>query len=158
MILLKSLNTLLMETQYMEKNTGFTLIELIIVIVILGILGALIVPRFASFDTQARLASINALQGAVWSAASIAHAQAVIDNQTGATGSVTIEGQAVALVNGYPSAVGIENAVSNMSGFTYDPATGIFNFANNRDNCFLTYTESAAANTIPRIEPTTTGC
>jgi MSHA pilin protein MshA len=143
----------------MRKQKGFTMIELIIVIVILGILGALIIPRFASFDTQARLTSIRALQGAVWSAASIAHSQALINNQTGATGTVTLEGQAVNLVYGYPAtaAGGIDVAVSTMNGFSY--AAGIFNFAPTaRTNCTVAYAQPAAVNTLPTITSTTTGC
>jgi len=143
----------------MEKQKGFTMIELIIVIVILGILGALIIPRFASFDTQARLSAIRSLQGAVWSAASIAHSQAIIDNQTGATGTVTLEGQTIKLVNGYPATTtgGIDVAVSTMSGFSY--ASGIFNFAPTaRANCTVAYAQPTAANTLPSISSTTTGC
>ena len=143
----------------MEKQKGFTMIELIIVIVILGILGALVVPRFASFDTQARLSSVRSLQGALWSAASIAHAQAIIDGQTGATGTVTLEGQAISLVYGYPAtaAGGVDVAVSTMTGFSY--AAGVFDFAPTaRANCKVTYAQPAAANTIPTITTTTTGC
>lgn len=143
----------------MKKQQGFTMIELIIVIVILGILGALIVPRFASFDSQARLSSIRSLQGALWSAASIAHSQALIDNQTGATGTITLEGQSINMVYGYPAtaAGGIDVAVSTMTGFTY--AGGVFNFSPTaRTNCTVTYAQPTAANTLPSITSTTTGC
>ena len=143
----------------MKKQQGFTMIELIIVIVILGILGALVVPRFASFDSQARLSSIRSLQGALWSAASIAHSQALIDNQTGATGTITLEGQSINMVYGYPAtaAGGIDVAVSTMTGFAY--AGGVFNFSPTaRTNCTVTYAQPTAANTLPSITSTTTGC
>ena len=53
---------------------GFTLIELVVVVTILGILAAFAVPRFASLEGQARLASTQALAGSVRSGASLAHA------------------------------------------------------------------------------------
>jgi len=136
----------------MEKRKGFTMIELIIVIVILGILGALIIPRFAAFDSQARLSAITALQGAVWTASSIAHAQAVISSQTGATGTITLEGQTINLVYGYPTTAtgGIDAAVSTMNGFAY--AGGVFNFSPTaRANCTVTYAQPTGSGLLPSI-------
>jgi MSHA pilin protein MshA len=101
------------------KARGFTLIELVVVITILGILAAFAIPKFISLDTQARVATVNGLVGTVKSAAALARS---LGQATGNPASVTMEGSAVAMVNNYPDSVagGIPNAINVASGdFSY---------------------------------------
>jgi MSHA pilin protein MshA len=140
----------------MRNEKGFTLIELVVVIVILGILAAVAVPKFVDMQIDARKSSLKGLLGTVKSASSLAHAQALVQGQTGATGSVTMEGSAVALDFGYPDLDGIAAAV-NIDGFTYVAATGIFTLTGGT-NCTVTYEAAEDATTPPVITDTVATC
>lgn len=58
----------------MSKQAGFTLIELVLVIVILGIMAAMALPRFADVENSARRGAFQGAVGAMASAVSIAKA------------------------------------------------------------------------------------
>lgn len=108
-----------------KQQSGFTLIELIMVIVVLGILAAFALPKFADLSSDAKKASLNGLAGSLKSAAGIARSAQLADG--GALGaSVTLDGSSVAMVNGYPQAVagGISLAVGIVDTSDYTPSGG----------------------------------
>jgi MSHA pilin protein MshA len=150
---------------------GFTLIELIVVIVILGVLAATALPKFSDMGGEARLASIKAAKGALATTASVAHGQFLLNPNANGT-SITMEGQAVAMANGYPSAA---TALATAAGLSTDdytitavagtPSTLTVspNNVTTPANCIVTYTPASAASgvvTPPSItlKATATGC
>ena len=84
-----------------RAQTGFTLIELVIVIVILGLLAATALPRFASITNEARTAALAGVAGGFRSAVAITHAQWLA---TGESSPITLQdGTTVAMnASGWP--------------------------------------------------------
>ncbi|MGB6488641.1 MAG: prepilin-type N-terminal cleavage/methylation domain-containing protein [Steroidobacteraceae bacterium] len=91
---------------------GFTLIELVVVIVILGILAAFAVPKFMGLEGQARLAAVKSIGGSMESADSMAHG---IWEATAAPATpLTINGAPIVFLNTYPTTASI-NALLDQS-------------------------------------------
>ncbi|MGO1246810.1 MAG: pilus assembly FimT family protein [Oceanisphaera sp.] len=150
----------------MRRSAGFTLIELVIVIVILGILGAVAAPKFLDLRGDAYGANIKSLAGSLQSATTLAYTQASLkdvddDNKVTGYGDVIFK-------NGYPQAAigdtGILGTLQSVPSGSADGSTGDYKIdvtpaagttpgsvklsprQKSDSDCYVTYTEADDTN------------
>ena len=81
-----------MSKHHTRRSTGFTIIELVVVIVIIGILAATALPRFVDMTGEAQSAQVQAIGGAFASGVNLAHASWIAQGATAAIDSAPLEG------------------------------------------------------------------
>lgn len=155
-----------------RNNGGFTLIELIVVIVILGILAVTAAPKFIDLQSDARLATLNGMKAAINSAVSLTYGKSLVTGQEKLEdGSVTINGSPVSVCYGYPCAaatkiqgvldIGDFNACTAgvagdwcfEDGADTDSSIKIFvaNGYSSESKCYVEYTQPDASGKAPTV-------
>jgi len=101
-----------MKMKMNSKQSGFTLVELIVVIIILAILGAVALPKFIDVTERAQISAVKGAGGGLGAAVALFHAQWVANGHTGAEANVAGFGGAGvtptvdANANGWPVSIG----------------------------------------------------
>ncbi len=136
----------------LNKQQGFTLIELVMVIVILGILAATALPKFVDMTKSARESTLKGLAGAIQGAKSIVKAGYLINKTSPVAladgSSVVVVTTSGAVNEGLPTAAvdGIVAAVDISADFAPSYASGVATFTlDGKSGCTVTYTQATGA-------------
>ncbi|WP_426370016.1 type II secretion system protein [Pseudocolwellia sp. HL-MZ7] len=169
---------------HISKGNGFTLIELVVVIVILGILAATAAPKFIDLTGDANESVLNSLAGTMKSSGQLVYTKSIIQGlHTEATGEVDLDGDGatdIATKYGYPNAHRSEGIINGLD-ISEDDWTWSGNGSNNvfyittatlggrtglyvnrshisDTNCYITYVGATALGESPVVEVINTGC
>jgi MSHA pilin protein MshA len=154
----------------LHRPRGFTMIELVVVIVILAIVGGLALPRYFNLGQDARVAAVQQMAGALSTASAQLRAKCALTQgcpMSSGWFAMPYNGLSFAMWNGYVDAgddyasVEIDKAI-DYGGFTLVKTAYKHTFtkdgAPTPANCSATYTEAISAGTAATVTTVTSGC
>jgi MSHA pilin protein MshA len=168
-----------------KVQQGFTLIELVVVIVILGILAATAAPKFINMSSDANIAVLKSMGGAIKASGQLVYTKSITQGLNNSVhGDVDLDGDGTPDIEtryGYPSGSrdkGISKAMSNsfatdwiwstnsgytvfyltMASFTWTSGEYVNQVPIVATNCYLIYNQAISVGTLPTIEYITSDC
>ncbi|WP_302629364.1 Tfp pilus assembly protein FimT/FimU [Shewanella sp. MEBiC00475] len=154
-----------------RSSNGFTLIELVVVIIILAILAVVAASKFVNFRTDAIVSTMEGMETAMQSAATLTYSKAAIaGDERLETAVLNIDGVDIKLAYGYPdgTAAGIDLLMNVPNGdwqkreSVYDGAWiywhGVITEDAGKAQCYLRYRQATSATARPIINVQTSGC
>lgn len=159
-----------------KQQAGFTLIELVAVIVLLGILAVTALPRFVNLQADARISTLQGIKGAIQGADTQLFAKALLSSSTTGTAQIDTDNDGTAdtwVAAGHLNTASLDDFVTiDGDGFAQDDWTSVsdlsaltppgtsdttayFGYSN---TCKITFAQTTVATTLPLITLATSNC
>lgn len=168
----------------MQKQNGFTLIELVVVIIILGILAVTAAPKFINLQSDARASTLDGFKGALQSANTLVYSKAALQGKEGVSGGsvilddkgdadasndITVNTEYGYLKNaGADLVIAMDIATSDWTTVDTPAVTTTLSGAmiihpadltpSNTSKCWVEYLDSAAKGALPTYNVENSGC